>query len=53
MLQVGGNVDEATSPNSKLDEDGSIGKQFTSEGKIGGKIDEKVTSVQQPLCALQ
>jgi hypothetical protein len=41
-LQVGGKVDEATSPNSALDEDGSVGKQFTSEGKVGGKIDEKV-----------
>ena len=38
-------MDEATSPNSALDEDGSVGKQFTSEGKVGGKIDEKVSAM--------
>jgi hypothetical protein len=48
-LQVGGKVDEATSPNSALDEDGSVGKQFTSEGKVGGKIDEKVYALNHNL----
>lgn len=46
FAQVGGKIDKETSPNSKLDEHGEVGKKFRSDGEV-----RVPASVQQSLAA--